>query len=70
MDGVVSFFRSIWGVWLMLLFAGIIVWAFWPRNRKKFSDAARIPLEDDERLPRAGDEKQPPSRDDGRNGKG
>lgn len=54
MNDLVEFFRSIWGLWLMGLFVAIVAWAFWPRNRKKFSDAAEIPLRDD-------DEGQPPS---------
>ena len=37
-----------WGlIYLMALFAGALVYALWPRNRKKFDDAARIPLEED-----------------------
>lgn len=52
MNDLVEFFRSIWGLWLMGLFVAIVAWAFWPRNRKKFSDAAEIPLrDDDEGLP-------------------
>jgi cytochrome c oxidase cbb3-type subunit IV len=57
MNEFVAFFRSIWGLWLMGLFVVIIAWAFWPRNRKKFSDAAEIPLRDDEGQPPSGDKK-------------
>ena len=39
--------RSLWVVWLMLIFLGIGAWAFWPRNRKRFERDAEIPLRDD-----------------------
>lgn len=29
------------------LFAGVLVYAFWPGNRERFKRAARIPLEND-----------------------
>lgn len=64
MDGIYEFIRSLWVVWLLLLFAGIVVYALWPGNRRKFSRAARIPLDDDEDLP--GDDttgKPPPDQD-------
>lgn len=60
MNQLVEFFRSIWGAWLMALFVGVVVWAFWPRNRKKFSDAAQIPLKDDEGDPPGKDGGTPP----------
>lgn len=31
----------------LALFVGVIVYVFWPGNRKKFDDAARLPLDDD-----------------------
>ncbi len=34
-------------LYLMLLFAIVLVYALWPRNKKKFDDAARMPLEED-----------------------
>ncbi|MEM7444161.1 MAG: cbb3-type cytochrome c oxidase subunit 3 [Pseudomonadota bacterium] len=39
--------EQLWVVWLLLLFAGIIIWVYLPRNRKKTNDAASIPLRDD-----------------------
>ncbi|MGE4529231.1 MAG: cbb3-type cytochrome oxidase subunit 3 [Rhodospirillaceae bacterium] len=47
MHEFVSFFRSIWGLWLMSLFVAAVVWAYWPRNRSRFDAAAMIPLNDD-----------------------
>jgi cytochrome c oxidase cbb3-type subunit 4 len=40
-------FHIIWTVALFVLFIGIIIWA-WSSNRKKrFDEAARLPLDDD-----------------------
>jgi cbb3-type cytochrome oxidase subunit 3 len=43
-----EFVRSAWVVWLMAVFIGIIVWVLWPSRRRKYSDAANIPLHDDD----------------------
>lgn len=40
--------RELWVVWLLLLFAGIIAWAFWPRNKKRFEELGKIPFRDDD----------------------
>ena len=43
-----SYFAQTWGlVYLVLLFAGVLVYALWPRNRGKFRDAADIPFKED-----------------------
>lgn len=39
---------QLWVVWLVLLFVGIIVWIYLPRNRKRMQDDANIPLRDDD----------------------
>lgn len=31
----------------VVLFAGVLVYAFWPGNKKRFEEAARLPLEKD-----------------------
>jgi cytochrome c oxidase cbb3-type subunit 4 len=37
-----------WGLILMCaVFAGVLAYALWPRNRAKFERAARIPLAED-----------------------
>jgi cytochrome c oxidase cbb3-type subunit IV len=41
-------FHSIWTVALLILFIGIIIWAFSSRRKKRFDAAARMPLEDDD----------------------
>jgi cytochrome c oxidase cbb3-type subunit IV len=30
----------------LLCFIGIVLWAYWPRNRSRFEQDARIPLDD------------------------
>jgi cytochrome c oxidase cbb3-type subunit 4 len=39
--------RSLWVVWLVILFAVVVWWAYRPKNRKKFEDAAKIPFRED-----------------------
>ncbi len=31
----------------IVIFGGIVVWAYWPGNRKKFEKDGQIPLDDD-----------------------
>lgn len=40
--------HTFWTVWMVAIFVGIIVYAFWPGNRGHFETASRIPLQDDE----------------------
>jgi cytochrome c oxidase cbb3-type subunit 4 len=40
-------FRGLLTLALMILFIGLVVWAFSRRRRKDFEAAARLPLEDD-----------------------
>ncbi len=39
--------RSLWVVWMMLLFLGIVAWAFWPGRKSKLNAYGRIPLDDE-----------------------
>ena len=39
--------RSLWAVWFMALFIGIVWWAFGRRRRPRFEQHARIPLRED-----------------------
>lgn len=39
--------RSVWVVWFMALFVGIVVWAFWPARKNKLDVHGSIPLRDD-----------------------
>ena len=38
---------SLWSVWAVAIFAGIAFWAWRPRNRQRFEQDARIPLNDE-----------------------
>ena len=40
--------RSTWVVWMVLLFSAIVLWAFLPRNKKRFEEDATIIFNDDE----------------------
>lgn len=37
-----------WVLWLILLFAFIIFWAFRPKNKKRFEEDAKMIFKDDE----------------------
>lgn len=39
--------RSLWSAWLGLLFAAIVLWAYWPGRRREMSDHAAIPFRED-----------------------
>jgi len=34
-------------IFFVALFAGVLLYAFWPGNKKRFEEAARLPLEKD-----------------------
>ena len=34
-------------LFFIALFVGVLIYAFWPGNKKRFDEAARIPLEKD-----------------------
>ena len=41
-------FAQTWGLlYFVLIFSGVLAYALWPRNRKKFDEAAHIPLRED-----------------------
>ena len=55
MDSIIELANSLWVVWLMLVFGGIVAWILWPSRRKTFEeDYSRIPLRDDEPVPSEG----------------
>lgn len=41
--------RSFWGLWLMILFLGIVFTAYRPANKARFTAYGDIPLRDDEK---------------------
>jgi len=34
-------------LFFIVLFAGVVLYAFWPGNKRRFEEAAKLPLEDD-----------------------
>ncbi|HVI51650.1 MAG TPA: cbb3-type cytochrome c oxidase subunit 3 [Candidatus Sulfotelmatobacter sp.] len=48
MDFVMGALRSFWTVWVFLFFVGIVLWAYWPKNKNKVESYADIPLRPDE----------------------
>ena len=41
-------FAQTWGlVYFVAIFAAVLVYALWPRNARKFRDAAQIPVKED-----------------------
>ena len=49
MEQIVEFLRSLWGLWLMVLFLGIVFWAYRPKNKDRVESYADIPFRDDEK---------------------
>jgi cytochrome c oxidase cbb3-type subunit 4 len=39
--------RSLWLLWLIILFVGIVWWAYRPKHKKRFEEDARIPFKDE-----------------------
>jgi len=46
-DTVMQFLRSLWIVWVAVFFTGIVLWAYWPKNKAKTEDWGNIPFQDD-----------------------
>ena len=49
MADVYAVLKSFGLVGCVLLFAGIVAWAFWPGRKARLEAHGRIPLEDDDR---------------------
>jgi len=50
-EDVLAFAQSWGAVYFSVLFVVVCIYAFWPANRKKFEEAARAPLNDEESIP-------------------
>ncbi len=46
-----TLFHSIWTVAMLVLFIGIVAWAWSGKRKARFEAAARLPLDDDELAP-------------------
>ncbi|MCR4378300.1 MAG: cbb3-type cytochrome c oxidase subunit 3 [Rhodospirillales bacterium] len=42
MTTLVELARSLWVVWLMAVFLGIVFWAYRPKNKERFEEDAKI----------------------------
>ena len=47
----VEMMHGLWTLLLLLVFVGIVVWAYSGRRKDDFEAAARMPLEDDRDVP-------------------
>ncbi len=47
----ITVFHGLWTAALLVIFVGIVVWAWSGKRKVAFDEAARIPLEDDEMEP-------------------
>ena len=43
-----AMFHSFWTLGALVIFVGIIIWAYSKNRRTDFDEAARLPLEDDQ----------------------
>lgn len=39
--------RPFWLVWMVILFGGIVYWAFRPKNKRRFEKDSMIPFRDE-----------------------
>jgi len=39
--------RSLWLVWMVLFFGGIVFWALRPKNKRRFEEDGMIPFKDE-----------------------
>jgi cytochrome c oxidase cbb3-type subunit 4 len=44
----IGLFHSIWTVLLIIIFVGIVLWAWSSRRKSRFEEAARLALDDDD----------------------
>ena len=40
--------RSLWVVWLFVLFIAVVWWAYRPKNKRRFEEDASIPFKDED----------------------
>jgi cytochrome c oxidase cbb3-type subunit 4 len=46
-EWLAEFAQSAGTLYFFLFFLGMLVYAFWPKNRARFEEAARMPLQED-----------------------
>ena len=42
-----AFVRSLWLLWLILLFVAIVAYVYWPSRRQRLESYGNIPLQED-----------------------
>jgi cytochrome c oxidase cbb3-type subunit 4 len=47
-EDVLAFAQSWGAVYFILMFLAAFAWAWWPKNRHRFQEAAHIPLKDED----------------------
>jgi cytochrome c oxidase cbb3-type subunit 4 len=55
---ILPLIHSIWTIVVMVLFLGIVVWAYSSKRQVKFDEAARLPLDDDDSIETMAKEKR------------
>ena len=53
-----SLIQSVWTIVVMVLFVGIVVWAWSGKRKQRFDEAANIPFDEDETPSRDADSKE------------
>ena len=48
LESLTHFANAVWPLWLMVVFIGIVAWAFWPKNKAKMEQHGQIPLRNDD----------------------
>ena len=46
----ITVFQSLWTIVVMVIFLGIVVWAFSSKRKSAFDEAARLPFEDEPQI--------------------
>ncbi|MGB5439244.1 MAG: cbb3-type cytochrome c oxidase subunit 3 [Gammaproteobacteria bacterium] len=44
--------QSVWTIVVMVLFVGIVIWAWSGKRKQRFDEAANIPFDEDDELPK------------------
>jgi len=52
-----AMFHSVWTIIVMVVFLGIVIWAWSGKRKAAFDEAARLPLDEDEIPTATGKEK-------------
>jgi cytochrome c oxidase cbb3-type subunit 4 len=55
---IMALIQSIWTIVVMVIFFGILVWAFSRKRKQEFDDAAHLPIDDDDSVEKIVKEKQ------------